>query len=149
MLQFNVVSHWLGAYTNDPCYVLGKFCDNTIMTTKLYQSRSDGEGEGDGAGGSRGEGEGGGGGGGGGGGLVFNSMGQRMLEHSAWIRRLWVRVPLRSRHFLSQQLWCINKNIRSNVENEWCCPRTVIISNVNFTSKISIPTERVLKTWDF
>ena len=48
--------------------------------------------------------------------LIFNSMGQRMLEHSAWIRRLWVRVPLRLRHFLSQKLWHFNKNIRSNVE---------------------------------
>ena len=57
------------------------------------------------------------------------------LEHSAWIRRLWVRVPLRSRHFLSQKLWHFHKNTRSCVENEFCCPGTVNISNVNFTLK--------------
>ena len=45
------------------------------------------------------------------------------IEHLEWIRRLGVWVPLRSRHFLS----C--------VENEWCGPRTVDISNVNFTLK--------------
>ena len=43
-----------------------------------------------------------------------------------------------SRHFLSQKLWQFHKNTRSCVENECCCPRTVNISNVNFTSKISI-----------
>ena len=32
-----------------------------------------------------------------------------------------------------------HKNIRSCVENESCCPRTVIISNINFTSNIYIP----------
>ena len=31
------------------------------------------------------------------------------------------------------------------VENECCCPRTVNISNVSFTSKISIPPEPVFK----
>ena len=62
-----------------------------------------------------------------------------LLKHSAWIRRLGVRVPLSSRHFLSQKLWHFHKNIRSCVENEWCCPRTVNISNVNLTSKLSIP----------
>ena len=55
------------------------------------------------------------------------------LEHSAWIRRLGVRVPLRSRHFLSQKLWYFHKNTRSCVQNECCCPRKVNISNVNFT----------------
>ena len=30
------------------------------------------------------------------------------------------------------------KNTRSCIENEWCCPRTVNISNVNFTSNINI-----------
>ena len=57
------------------------------------------------------------------------------IEHSALIRRLEVRVPLRSRHFLSQKLWHLPKNTRSCVENECCCPRTVHISNVNFTLK--------------
>ena len=56
----------------------------------------------------------------------------------ALIRRLGVRVPLESRHFLSQKLWHFYKNIRSCVENECCCPHTVYISNVNVTSKISI-----------
>ena len=60
------------------------------------------------------------------------------LEHSAWIRRLGVQVPLRSKHFLSQKLWHFPKNNRSCVENECCCTRTVNISNVNFTSKTSI-----------
>ena len=73
---------------------------------------------------------------------VLKNMGQQMsgpdssinrLEHSALIRRLGVRVPLRSRHFLSQKLWHFHKNTRSCVENECCCPRTVNISNVNFT----------------
>ena len=35
------------------------------------------------------------------------------------------------------------KNTRWCVKNECCCPRTVNISNVNFTSKISIPPEPV------
>ena len=48
----------------------------------------------------------------------------KWLEHSAWIRRLWVGVPLRSRHFLSQKCWHVHKNNRSCVENECCCPRT-------------------------
>ena len=54
--------------------------------------------------------------------------------------KVGVRVPLRSRHFLSQTLWYFHKNIRSCVENESCCPRTVNILNVNFTPKI-FPTE--------
>ena len=49
-----------------------------------------------------------------------------------------VRVPLRSRHFLSQKFWRFPKNTQSCVENECCCPRTVNMSNVNFTSKISV-----------
>ena len=52
-----------------------------------------------------------------------------MLEHSAWIRRLGVRVPLRSRHFLSQKLWQFPKNTLSCVENECCYLRTVNESN--------------------
>ena len=61
---------------------------------------------------------------------------------------LGIPVPLRSRHFLSQKLWHFDKDTRSCVENECCCPRTVNISNVNFTSKISMPPEPVFKTWD-
>ena len=41
----------------------------------------------------------------------------------------------RSINFLSQKLWHFHKNTSSCVENECCCPRTVNISNVNFTSK--------------
>ena len=40
--------------------------------------------------------------------------------------------------FLSQIRGHFNKNTRSCVENESCCPRTVNISNVNFTSYIYI-----------
>ena len=43
--------------------------------------------------------------------------------------------PIRSRHFLSQNVWHLHKNIHSLVENEWCCPREVNISNVNFLQK--------------
>ena len=55
------------------------------------------------------------------------------------------RVPLRSRHFLSQKLWHFHKNIHSFVENECCRLHTVNIPNVNFTLKISIPPEPVFK----
>ena len=47
--------------------------------------------------------------------------------------------------FSVSKLWHFHKNTRSCVENECCCPRAVNISNVNFTSKISIPPEPVLK----
>ena len=43
---------------------------------------------------------------------------------------------LRSRHFLYHKLWHFHRNIRSHVKNECCFPRTVNISNVNFTSTI-------------
>ena len=39
--------------------------------------------------------------------------------------KVGVRFPLRSKHFLSQKLWHFHKNIRSCIENECCCPRTV------------------------
>ena len=80
--------------------------------------------------------------------LCFPSfVGMRAINplHSAWIRRLGVRVPLKSRHFLPQKLWHFHKNTRSCVENECCCPCTVKISNVNFTSNISTPPEPVFK----
>ena len=60
----------------------------------------------------------------------------KWLEHSAWIRRLGVRVPFRSRHFLSQKRRHFRENIRWCVENEWSCPSTFNISNVDFISKI-------------
>ena len=45
-----------------------------------------------------------------------------------YISERWGFEPyLRSRHFL-------NRSIRSRVENEWCCPRCVTISNVKFTT---------------
>ena len=53
------------------------------------------------------------------------------------------RVPLRSRLFLSQNLWHSHTNTRSCVENDCCCLPTVNSANVNFTSKISIPPEPV------
>ena len=43
----------------------------------------------------------------------------------------------------SQKLWHLHKNISSCVGNECCNPRTVNISNVNFTSNISILPEPV------
>ena len=68
---------------------------------------------------------------------------RKWLEHSAWIRRLGVRVPLRLRHFLSRKLWHFHKNIRSCVETKCCCPRTLNISNINFTLKLSFPDIRL------
>ena len=47
--------------------------------------------------------------------------------------KVGVRVPLRLRHFQSQKLWHFHRNIRLCVENEFCCPHKVCISNVNFT----------------
>ena len=49
--------------------------------------------------------------------------------------KVGIRVPLRSRHFLSKKLWHFHNNIRSSVENECCCLRTVNISNGNFIIK--------------
>ena len=40
-----------------------------------------------------------------------------LVEHSVWIRRLWVKIPSVSRHFFAQNLWHFHKNIRSWVEN--------------------------------
>ena len=58
-----------------------------------------------------------------------------------------VRVPLRSRHFLSQNLRSFHKHISSCVENECCCSRTVNISKVNFTTKISPEFNMVTTSW--
>ena len=54
-------------------------------------------------------------------------------EHLAWIRRLGVRDPLRSVETSSafRNLRHFHKTIRLWVENEFYCPRTVNISNVN------------------
>ena len=60
----------------------------------------------------------------------------KWLEHSAWIGRLGVRVSLRSKHFLSQKLRHFHKDIRSWVENECCCSRTINMLNSNVTIKI-------------
>ena len=46
-----------------------------------------------------------------------------------------IRTVFGSRYFLSQKLWQLHKNIRSCVENEYCRPRTVPISNVNLILK--------------
>ena len=55
---------------------------------------------------------------------------------------LWLTVEL---PVIPYVITYFHKSIRSCVENECCCPRTVNISNVNFTSKISIPPEPVFK----
>ena len=59
----------------------------------------------------------------------------KWLDHSAWIWRSGVPVPLRSGHFLSQNLWHFHKNTCSCVENECSCLCTVNISNVNVEKK--------------
>ena len=46
----------------------------------------------------------------------------------------WGRVFPRSRYFLSQKLRHFHKNTRSCVENECCCPCTVNMTNVNFST---------------
>ena len=66
-------------------------------------------------------------------------------HHSASIRRLGVPVPCRSRHFRFPKLRHFHKNIHACVENESCCPRTVNISNVDFTTKIPILPELIFK----
>ena len=50
--------------------------------------------------------------------------------------------------FFSQRHLHSHKSTRSCVNNECCCPRTVNISNINFTSKISIPPGPVFNKWD-
>ena len=77
--------------------------------------------------------------------LVENKV--PILRHESVGCGVWV--PFRSRHFLSQNLWHFQKNIRSCVKNKCCCPGTVNIWNVNFIPKISKPPEPVLKkTWN-
>ena len=51
-------------------------------------------------------------------------------RHHGWVHLRW-------RHFLSKKLWHFHKNIRLCVKNECCCPRTVNLSSINFTWKIS------------
>ena len=55
-----------------------------------------------------------------------------------WTPLIFIQVPLRSRHFLSQKLWYFHKKICSCVENECRCVHRVNISNVNFTSKLCL-----------
>ena len=43
-------------------------------------------------------------------------------------------------HIYIHRHWFFRNNIRSCVENECCCPCTVDTTNVNFTSKIYIPS---------
>ena len=48
-----------------------------------------------------------------------------------------------------KQTWHFHKNIRYCVKNECCCPRTVNISNVNFTFKRYLYRQsQCCKTWD-
>ena len=67
-----------------------------------------------------------------------------MEEKDPFIRRLVGQVPLRSRHFLFQNLWHFHKNIFSWVENECCCPHTVNFYKykVYFTSERSYLVNR-------
>ena len=44
------------------------------------------------------------------------------LEHSAWILRLWIRVPLRSRHFLSQK-----KTLTLSQERPFVCRKWMLL----------------------
>ena len=70
------------------------------------------------------------------------------LRYKGFFQRLRIRVPPQVETYSFSKLWNFHNNIRSCVENESCCPRTVYISNVNFTSRISIPPEPVFKWWD-
>ena len=56
--------------------------------------------------------------------------------------------PLQVETFSVSKHCHFHKNIRSCDENECFCPRTVNISNVNFTSQISISPGLVFKIWD-
>ena len=69
---------------------------------------------------------------------LWQQIAQMVIEHSAWIRKLGVRDPLRSRYFLSQKAQNFHKNIRSWVKNECCCRaqltfRVPKISNIRRT----------------
>ena len=71
----------------------------------------------------------------------------KWLENSASIRRLGVRVPFTSGHFLSLNLRPFHNNIRSWVENECCCPRTDNIQMLTLLKKISINTAPPSPVW--
>ena len=72
---------------------------------------------------------------------VFKNMGQQMsgperlnrLEHSAWIRRLGGSSPPQVETFSVSKALTLSQEQLLCVENECCGPRTVNISNVNFT----------------
>ena len=60
----------------------------------------------------------------------------------------WLMIIIIARFYAINRritLTLLHKNTRSCAENECCYPRTINISNVNFTSKISIPPEPLLK----
>ena len=71
--------------------------------------------------------------------LCHHSQYSNAWDNKSLARKLRVRLPLRSRHFLFLKLWHFHKNIRSWFRNECCCPLTFNISNINFTTKISMP----------
>ena len=60
-------------------------------------------------------------------------------EMSFWQNVQYWQLPVQplTKIFQKQQYFrsIAHQRIRSCVENEWCCPRTVNISNVNFTKK--------------
>ena len=72
---------------------------------------------------------------------LYTNMGQKCLaliaQIDAWIRSLGVRVPLMSRHYLSQKLILSQRHPFLSL-NECYCQRTVNIPNVNFITKIYI-----------
>ena len=75
-----------------------------------------------------------------------HTVGFQLHSDVIWIKFLWHADAITGCYhtYLSISALPINlsltfhKNTRSCAENECCCPRTVNISNVNFTSKISI-----------
>ena len=72
---------------------------------------------------------------------LYTNMGQKCLaliaQIDAWIRSLGVRVPLMSRHYLSQKLILSQRHPFLSL-NECYFQRTVNLPNVNFITKIYI-----------
>ena len=62
------------------------------------------------------------------------------------VRAFGMNPPQVQTFSVSKKLWHFHKNTRSCVENECCCPRTVNISIVNFTSKISFAIIKLSET---
>ena len=69
-------------------------------------------------------------------------------ECDSFCRRLRGSSYLGSRYFMFPKRRPFHKNIRSRVENEFCYPRKVNISNINFTTKISISQNQYSRTKD-